>query len=710
MSAMMSVLRNLSLAVFAGLSLLAILAAASLLPVPTGASAAKSAWVFSAVTIAGVTGLVLAWRQAPGAAWLASLLILSGVSQLWLSDAGWFKTFEIRRLGAIDLLAYGIILLQGSVSLAGLLLDPRKWLLRSLGAVTLGQFVRLGLLFGVLALFSISILSFVGTYDRVGYAVQLLVGSAAMAASVTGVLALLFASDLNELDLPSAVGGAAVRHAYALIPVLFLIIATVYATLAFGNLPVVEDETAYLFQAKTLAGGAFHAPELPAGIADRFEFYLITNDAEGWYATTVPGWPLVLALGVWIGLPWLVNPALGAVSVWLGMSFWRRVTDRQQGVIVGLLMLASPWLLEASASLMTHPLVLALTLGAWGLTAQAKDRAVSDTRVVSAWLFLAGLMMGWIFLTRAVEGVLIGGLTGLWILWHFGRLRRLLPVLAYGFGCLATGSLYFLYNLHMTGDLLSTPLMVYLNASWGEGANGFGFGPEIGPPGGWGLLDIWPGHSWPEALINLNNSMSALNTELYGWTMGSLSLALIYLIWRRPTGANLAMLVLAGAVILVHVFYWFTGTFYIGPRYWFGAFFAFIALSAGGFAVLRDYVRSRHAALPDKGVNLVLVLLCGFSILVFSSWRGTERYHPRTQQARVMAAYQVPGEDSSHAIVVLPCEKLFEGAMQRNDPFLRPDRPIFVMAKADGSVADLKAAFPNRPIIEARALQGECSG
>ncbi len=706
MSATMSFSRRLSLAVFAGLSLFAVLAATSLLPVPTGASAAKSAWLFSAGTLAGITGLVLAWRQAPKAAWLASLLLLSGALQLWLSDAGWFKTFEIRRLGAVELLAYGIILLQGLVSLAVLLLDPNKWLLRSLGALRFGQVLRLGLLFGGLALFSVSILSFVGTYDRVGYVLQLIIGSAAMAASVTGVLALLFASDLNELDLPGDVSGAAVRQAYGLIPVLFLIIATVYATLAFGNLPVVEDETAYLFQAKTMAGGALYAPELPADIADRFEFYLITNDADGWYATTVPGWPLVLALGVWIGLPWLVNPALGAVSVWLGMSFWRRVTDREQGLIVGLMMLASPWLLQASASLMTHPLVLALTLGAWGLTARAKERSASDWKTVWTWLFLAGLMMGWIFLTRAVEGVLIGGLTGFWIFWYFGRQSRIMPVLAYGLGCLATGSLYFLYNLHMTGDLFSTPLMVYLNESWGEGANAFGFGPEIGPPGGWGLLDIWPGHSLPEAIINLNNSVNALNTELYGWTVGSLSLMLIYLIWRRPTGANLAMLVLAGAVILVHLFYWFTGTFYIGPRYWFGAFFAFIALSAGGFAALREYARSRHAALPDKGLNLVLLLLCGFSIIVFSSWRGTERFHPRTTHARVMAAYQAPRE----AVVVLPCAKLFEGAMQRNDPFLRPDRPIFVMAKDDGSIADLEAAFPNRPIVDASELEVECSG
>jgi hypothetical protein len=708
MSADGSAIRTASLTVFAGLILFAILASATLLPMPTAFSAGPASWMISAIAVSGVIGAVLAWRGAPKAAWLASLLILSGASQLWLSDAGWFKTFEIRNLGRLDQLAYGIILLQGLVSLMILLVDPNRWLLRSLGSLTLGRLVRLGLLFGALALFSVSIMSFVGRYDRLGYMLQLVIGSAAMAASVAGVVALLFASDLERVSVPEAMVRTVQRHAYLLIPVAFLFIAALYATLAFGNVPVVEDETAYLFQAKTLAGGAFHAPELPAGIAERLEFYLISNDADGWYATTVPGWPLVLAFGVWIGLPWLVNPVLGAASVWLGMSFWRQVTDREQGLIVGLLMLASPWLLQASASLMTHPLVLALTLGAWCLTSMARTRAATDWRTVSALVFMAGLMMGWIFLTRAVEGVLIGGLTGFWILWYFGRQFRVLPVLAYGMGCLATGSLYFLYNLHMTGDPLLTPLMVYVNAFWGDGANAFGFGPEIGPPGGWGLLDIWPGHSPPEAVINLNNSVNALNTELFGWTIGSLSLLLIYLIWRRPSGVHLAMLCLAGLVILVHAFYWFTGTFYIGPRYWFGAFFAFIALSAGGIDVLRDYVRSDGRPNPDGRLNLVVLLLCGFSIIVFSSWRGSERFHPRTHDARVMAQYQTPDEVAANAIIILPCKTLFEGAMHRNDPFLRETRPIFVMADETGAVSDLEAAFPNREIVYAAALETEC--
>lgn len=318
-------------------------------------------------------------------------------------------------------------------------------------------------------------------------------------------------------------------------------------------------------------------------------------------------------------------------------------------------------------------------------------------------------MMGWIFLTRAVEGVLIGGLTGFWILWFFGKQRRILPVLSYGFGCLITGSLYFLYNLHMTGDPLSTPLMVFLNESWGEGANAFGFNPNIGPPGGWSTLDLWPGHSMTEAAVNLNNGLNALNTELFGWSIGSLALLLIYLIWQRPRGAYLAMLILAAVVIVIHLFYWFTGTFYIGPRYWFGAFFAFVALSAGGFDAVRRLLPTSDRAPARPQWHLLLVLMCGFSILVFSTWRGAERYVPRTKHARVMANFQLPDVAAANSIIVLPCQRLFDGAMHRNDPFLSNDAPIFVMATDAEGLAALRSAFPDRSIFDASDMQSKCA-
>lgn len=668
----------------------------------------RTVWLASCAAIAALTALSLALLHAPKAAWLAGLLVWSGACQLWLSDGSWFKTFQVADLGRIAALAYASIVLQALVSLIVLVLDSGGWLPRTIRSLTVMRTLRLGLLFGLLALFSVSVSSFVRSYDEIGYLIQLIVGTAMIGSTMLGVAAILFASDLGDVSFSETFIARLDRHAFALLPLLFFAIAILYLVFAFGLAPVVEDETVYLFQAQTIAGGDLRASSLPDPMSSQMDFYLIENDASGWYATTVAGWPVVLSLGVLLGLPWLVNPVLGTLSVVLGMAFWRRVAGRQQAIVVGVLMIASPWLLQISASWMTHALVLALTLGSWNLIAlvvgRSEYRLIPDTSV----LFIAGLLMGWIFFTRALEGVIIGGLTGFALLWLFGRRRQIAPIIAYGLGCLATGSLYFLYNYHLTGDILTTPLMNYVDAYWGEGANAFGFGPGIGPPEGWGGLDVWPGHSPGEAIINLNNSLSSLNIDLFGWSMGSLILLLVCLFYRRMTVIEAAMAVLAVAVIGIHFFYWFSGTFYIGPRYWFGAFFAFIVLSAGGLDKIRQMFGQGEHGQIDRRLTILLFVFCGFSITVFSTWRAVERYAPRTQSARIMASYVLPSDSPQNAVVALPCQRLFDGAMHLNDPYLRPEAPIFAFAANEEKMDELRKAFPERELVFAGELREHC--
>ncbi|MGB3148917.1 MAG: glycosyltransferase family 39 protein, partial [Paracoccaceae bacterium] len=214
---------------------------------------------------------------------------------------------------------------------------------------------------------------------------------------------------------------------------------------------------------------------------------------------TAPGWPAALALGVLVGMPWLVNPALAAACVLLAHAIAKRLANRDLADVVALLMGSSPWLLAMAASYMTHTLTLALMLFAWWLLL----RAAEEVRARGLHFLLAGLAMGWIFTTRPLDGLVIGGLTGLWLL--FSRKGGVVRAALYGLGCLGTGSLVLAYNTVIAGSPLRQPLGLYIDAHWGVGANAFGFGDKIGPPGGWGMLDLWPGHSVTEALINTVN-------------------------------------------------------------------------------------------------------------------------------------------------------------------------------------------------------------
>jgi hypothetical protein len=315
--------------------------------------------------------------------------------------------------------------------------------------------------------------------------------------------------------------------------------------------------------------------------------------------------------------------------------------------------------------------------------------------------------MGWLFLARPLEGLLAGGLTGLWLLRGAWRGERgPAAVVAYGLGCLAAGGLVFPFNLALTGDALLTPLGDYLARTWaGQGSNAFGFGPGIGPPGGWGRLDLAPGHSPLEGFVNTLNNLNALHLELGGWAAGSLLLVWVRLAagdWRGPrAAADRAMAGLALAVILVHAGYWFAGSFYVGPRYWFLAFFPLVFLSAGGAETVVG--RLGGAAAPGGRAALgAVALLCLGGLLVFGSWRAVAKYPGYGNYAGGLAAQAAAGAFGAAVVQVAPGPNPGV-ALALNDPWLRPGRPVFVPARArsteEADPALLAAAFPGRPLL-----------
>ena len=675
-----------------------------------GGTPDKGTWFALCVLLGCTLGFAFARLDAPRAGALTALLFAGGAAQLLVTDPGWYQFIHLSPDGIAEACLFALIAAQGVLSLlAVVMVAGRDRLQKVIGAFGLFRLVSLFVLSG---LFTVSIMGFMWRGDYLGYLLHLVAGGIFAGIGLLNVLAIVTSPDLPQIA-PGPRLAERLSHAVPVVAPLVLFMAAVALSwLAFEGIPIVEDETAYLFQAHTFAGGAVMAPPLPAGTAPAFEYYLLRPDGRGWYAVTAPGWPAVLAIGVLFGAPTLINPLLGGLSVWLGHGFWKRVGGRGQADLAALLMAASPWLLGMSASLMTHPLCLALTLGAWLLLAIARDRADAGATGVAALAFAAGLCMGWLFLTRALEGVLLGGLSGIWLLWRFGQRRRYGPVFGYALGCIATGALLFPYNMVFTGHPLATPQTVYLAALWGAGANAFGFAKDIGPPGGWGTLDLWHGHSFAEGLINLTNGLNSLNFELFGWTCGSLLLIWCYLLWARPQRPDRLMLIVAASVVGLHFFYWFTATFYIGPRYWFGAFFAFVILSVAGASGVIDRLQGAGFAAARHRIVTAIVICCLFGGIVTTSWRGGERYSTRAGLGRLIAAYQMPEAPEigpEGAIVLLPCQELVEAAMYRNDPYLRPGRTIYALDSGAAGNEALLGAFPDRTPVVATTLRRECS-
>ncbi len=671
-----------------GLALLGL----ALHPVGPNPSQPLLRWLLSALGVGAGYAALCVWRGAAGFGLLGLMLLGGSAAQLYLTDPLWFPALRFALHGKADLAMLALLALEAAA--AGLVLARR-------GPARLATAAARA--FGSVRLLAVLAISFALSVSVMGYAVQgawgswikhLVAASALIALHLAMLLAIAQTSRPRPLSRP--------------VPPLLLAAVAAGASLllawfGFERMPHVEDELAYLFQARTFAQGSLGLPAPPAAALPGLDYYLLQVQNGHWFAVTPPGWPAVLALGVLVGAPWLVNPLLFGLAILLAHAITADRLGRTAADRAALVLATSPWLIAAAASMMTHTLTLALILTAWW----AVVRAERSPRRALLWALAAGLAMGWVFTIRQLDGLLIGILTGLWLLTlvrpemthsemarpaAVGRNIRL--ALAYGLGCLATGSAYFLYNFALTGHPTQAPMALYLNALWGPGANAYGFGPGIGPAGGWGALDLAPGHSPLEGLINTANNLAALQLEASGWAIGSLGLALACLFWQRLQRFDIAMLVVLLATIAALFFYWFAGSFYIGPRYWFIAAFPLAVLCVRGLAAI-------EARLPPEGaakLPALFTLLCLSGLLIFTPWRGVAKYHDYQDYHATIRTAAETGRFGTAIVLVAPVGNI-ASALMLNDPALPADQPIFLADLPSLDLAGLAAAYPGRAIV-----------
>ena len=134
---------------------------------------------------------------------------------------------------------------------------------------------------------------------------------------------------------------------------LALLATLLIANTVLERLPHVQDSITYLFQAQTLAQGGLTAaaPALPEFFEQEF---LLVRDGH-WYGKYSPGFPALLALGVLLKQPWLVNPILATLTIPLLYGLGVSLYGRGLGRLAIVLVLFSPFFLFMSGSMMAHP-------------------------------------------------------------------------------------------------------------------------------------------------------------------------------------------------------------------------------------------------------------------------------------------------------------------------------------------------------------------
>ena len=477
---------------------------------------------------------------------------------------------------------------------------------------------------------------------------------------------------------------------FALLAALWVTVVTILLNVySYEQHPHVPDEVVYLTHASFFANGVLTMPAPP--VPDAFETYLMWVQEEEWFPVPPPGWPMVLAVGTFFGVPWMVNPVLAGVNILLAYLLLQALYSRKTARLAILLLAVSPWYLFLGMSFMTHMFTLTCTLLA--TLGVAWTQRTNQMR----WSWLGGLALGMIVLIRPLEAIAMAGLLGLWSI-SVGQMRiRLWGTMGLVLGSVAIGVVALLYNAQLTGDPTEFPIMAYTNVYFGPNANAYGFGPDRGM--GW-AIDPNPGHSPLDALINTNLNVSSLNSELFGWSIGSFLLIGILFCLGRFQRADYLMMTVIAVIYGLHFFYYFSGGPDFGARYWFLMVVPLVALTARG---LQSWAASLHE--EDRhntaGLRLYMVVaaLCLMTLANFMPWRAADKYHHfrgMRPDIRYLAAEH--GFGASLVLIRGAQHPDYASAMIYNPLDLHVAAPIYAWDRSPEVREALLAVYVDRPI------------
>lgn len=366
----------------------------------------------------------------------------------------------------------------------------------------------------------------------------------------------------------------------------------------YENHPHIADELAFLLQGRMLAEGrlTIAPPAVPAA----FPIDLFVQGSKEWYPCTLPGYPLLLAVGFLLGAPWLVNALLAGANIVLAQRLFLRLMEPGPASMATLLLAVSPWNLFLAMSFMGHTSALSFLL----LMLLAMERSLRQGGWI--WMSLSGLALGGLWSIRMLDGSAIAVAAGLFLL---VRTRRLAPALAFTAGFAPVALAMLAYNARLTGKALYSPLSYYFDSVYHPGINSLGFGPNRGLH--W-PFDPFPGHGPADAAVNAVLNLFQLNTELYAWAGGSLALLILCLLRKRWDRIDWSLLALAAFLPAVYLFYWFSGGPDFGPRYWHLSILPLVAWTA--------------RLLHGQGWNAVAVIAMAVALVTFLPWRALDKY------------------------------------------------------------------------------------
>ncbi len=420
----------------------------------------------------------------------------------------------------------------------------------------------------------------------------------------------------------------------------------------FERLPHLEDEVAYLYQARIFAGGQVVVDSPTPSRAYWQPFVL--DHAGSRFGKYTPGWPLLLAAGVVAGQPWLINALAAALTVALVYRLGRDLFSPDVGLIAAALTAFSPMALLLNGSLMGHSSALfyaTLFFFAYFRLGRGPHRL--------RWGLVAGLMLGMIVITRPLTAVAVALP---FVVWSgadlLARLLRREPV---------WGPLRPLLLLSLVTLLIASAIPLFNDAAVGDpGQNLYtlvwdydrvGFGECCGRNG----------HRLEKAFIHARYDLSLTAADLFGWQVGRitpqleehlqtqsvywplLGLSFFLLIpglvlgllgrWRhgvcRPRLAGLMLIIWAGG--LVGWLVWGLGRDLETLR---DPGFSWLWIAVAALGLLWPLVAAAfmRASIQQRWTWLLAAVTLGIVLVQMTYWIGSQRYSTRYYYEALTAA------------------------------------------------------------------------
>ena len=439
------------------------------------------------------------------------------------------------------------------------------------------------------------------------------------------------------------------------------------ALFAFDAFPYSGDEYSVLLQAEAFGRGVLHGVAPPhAAELMRVDHVVIDEWVRSKYP---PGASALLALGVRAGLPWLVAPLEGVVTLALMAWTARRELGAAASWITLLVLGFAPLFVFHASTFFSHPATTMWLALAFTATSEwARSRR-------DAWLLLLGAALGAAFITRPLDAVLFGAALLV--------LRSVRLVVLSALGGLPFAVAHFWYQARQFGSPFTDGYHAYeptFRAIYGDET-------AVHPVS---LRNLF-------SPVEQFHHVDVLRAFVVDWTVAGTALVAVlgaFAIGRDHDARKMRNVAVSIAVVLLVALLPMVSDPDDGarPRYLSTMLLSVAFLAGPGWVVARDFLAVRIGPRLTRAVAVLAVVFAPVQIGSFLMWRLPLQW----QREGLFKA--VAKEHPDRAVVVIRAR--YPTRYARNGAFL--DGPVlYLSAPAATTPESVAAAFPERDIYEA---------